>query len=73
MMVNLDVRTRWNSAYDMVAKFIKLKGAIQHFCQWKTGVSQEKTPGSGGRRVGFVIWHLHYFETIQKCYGKSEW
>lgn len=29
LMVPLDVRTRWNSTYDRVAKFIKLKGAIQ--------------------------------------------
>ena len=42
LSINLDVRTRWNSAYDMISKFIKLKGAIQQFSAFLKSVSGKK-------------------------------
>ena len=42
LMIHLDVRTRWNSAYEMISKCIKLKGSIQQFLAFPKSVSGKK-------------------------------
>ena len=42
LMIHLNVRTMWNSAYEMISKFIKLKCAIQQFLAFPKSVSWKK-------------------------------
>jgi len=53
IMVTLDVRTRWNSAYDMILKFLSLKDAIEQFLVFlSTSSGRREFPA---RRFDFII------------------
>ena len=53
IMVTLDVRTRWNSAYDMILKFLSLKDAIDQFLVFlSTSSGRREFPA---RRFDFII------------------
>ena len=53
-MVTLDVRTRWNFAYDMILKFLSLKDAIEQFLVFlSTSAGRREFPSA--TRFDFII------------------